>query len=406
MQPAMETDFYDPDLYLEGPPHSLFAELRRTAPVHRYEGPSGPPFWAVMKHELVREVARTPELFSCREKGVQIETPPPDQLEIARGMLTNMDPPVHAHYRDPLMAGFTPRKIGRLEPRIREIVRQVLGRAREQMEEQGSVEFVHQVCSPVPTHVFGELAGLPEEAWAPLHDMAASLTRSQDPDVVADEEEKRNAGFDMVMYSIEFGQRRRAEPPRDDLTSLILDTEFNGARLSDADFGTFFSQFVVGGNETTVTLLSSGLQVLLEHPDQLAALRADTTLLPGAIEEMLRFANPLHYLARTAMRDMEFGGALIRKGDRVAMYYTSANRDEEVFADSQSFDIRRFPNPHVALGYANHFCMGSHLARLEARVFFEELFAMFPKIAAAGPARRLRSNFNNALKQFPVILGG
>lgn len=400
-----QVDLYDPDLYLEGPPHALFAELREKAPVYRYEGPSGPAFWAVMKHDLVREVARTPVLFSCREKGVQIETPPPDQLEIARGMLTNMDPPSHAHFREPLMAGFTPRKIGRLEGRVREIVRKVLGKARELMEEQGEVEFVHQVCSPVPTHVFGELAGLPEDAWEPLHGMAASLTRSQDPDVVANEEEKRDAGFDMVRYGVEFGLRRRAESPRDDLTSLILDTEFDGAHLSDADFGIFFSQFVVAGNETTVTLLSSGLQTLLDHPDQLAQLRADPSLLPGAIEEILRYSNPLHYLARTAMRDMEFGGANIRKGDRVAMYYTSANRDEAVFDNPQRFDIRRYPNPHVSLGYANHFCMGAHLARLEARVFFEELFALFPRIEAAGPARRLRSNFNNALKQFPVFLG-
>jgi cytochrome P450 len=402
---VLETDLYDPDLYLEGPPHALFAELREKSPVYRYEGPSGPPFWAVTRHADVREVARTPELFSCREKGVQIETPPPDQLEIARGMLTNMDPPRHACFRDPLMAAFTPGKVARLEGRIREIARQVLVRARDLMEEQGEVEFVHQVCSPLPTHVFGELAGLPKDAWGPLHDMAARLTRSQDPDVVTSEEEKRSAGFDMVSYSVEFGLRRRAEPARDDLTSLILDTAFDGAYLSDADFGIFFSQFVVAGNETTVTLLSSGLQTLLDHPEQLAALRADPSLLPGAIEEVLRFSNPLHYLARTAMRDMEFGGAPIRKGDRVAMYYTSANRDEAVFDKARNFDIRRYPNPHVSLGYANHFCMGAHLARLEARVFFEELFAMFPRIEAAGPARRLRSNFNNALKQFSVFLG-
>ena len=401
---ATQTDIYDPDIYIAGSPHHIFEELRRTSPVYRYEGPSGPPYWAVLRHSDVRDVARQPELFSCWQKGVQIETPPPEQLEIARGMLTNMDPPLHAGYRDPLMIAFTPKKIGLLEDRIREIARAILERASELMEEHGQVEFIHQVCSALPTHVFGELVGLPREAWDPMHDLAAKLTRSQDPDVVACEEDKQNAGVEMVRYAAEFGVRRRAQPPRDDLTQVMLDAQFNGRPLSDSEFGMYFAQFIVAGNETTVTLLSSGLQVLMDHPDQLAELRADPSLIPGAVEEVLRYANPLHFLARTATRDLELGGARIAAGDRVAMYYTSANRDEAVFADPQRFDIHRGSNPHVSLGYANHFCMGAHLARLEARVFFEELFSTFPRIETAGPAQRLRSNFNNALKKFPVTL--
>lgn len=401
---AAQPDIYDPDLYTEGPPHALFGELRRLCPVYRYEGPSGPPFWAVLRHEDVREVARRPELFSCWQNGVQIETPPPAQLEIARGMLTNMDPPLHAGFRDPLMVAFTPRKIGLLEDRIRSIAIAILGRASELMEEQGQVEFVHQVCSALPTCVFGELVGLPCEDWEPLHDLAAKLTRSQDPDVVACEQDKKNAGVEMVVRATEFGIRRREEPPRDDLTQVMLDAQFNGRPLSDSEFGMYFAQFVVAGNETTVTLLSSGLQVLMDHPEQLAQLRADPSLIPGAVEEILRFANPLHFLARTATRDLELGGAQINLGDRVAMYYTSANRDETVFASPQQFEIRRKVNPHVSLGYGNHFCMGAHLARLEAKVFFEELFRAFPRIEKAGPARRLRSNFNNALKALPLTL--
>lgn len=401
---AIRMDIYDPDIYIAGPPHALFEELRRESPVYRYDGPSGPPYWAVLRHGDVRDVARQPELFSCWQNGVQIETPPPEQLEIARGMLTNMDPPLHAGYRDPLMAAFTPRKIALLEDRIREITRTILDRASDIMEEQGQVEFVHQVCSALPTHVFGELVGLPRDAWDPMHDLAAKLTRSQDPDVVADEEEKRNAGVEMVRYAVEFGIRRRAEPPRDDLTKVMLEAEFHGRQLSDTEFGMYFAQFVVAGNETTVTLLSSGLQALLDHPAQLTELRADPSLIPGAVEEILRFANPLHFLARTATQDLELGGAKIAAGDRVAMYYTSANRDEHVFEDPQCFNIHRSHNPHVSLGYANHFCMGAHLARLEARVFFEELFSAFQGIETAGPAQRLRSNFNNALKAFPVTL--
>jgi cytochrome P450 len=404
MARSATTDIYDPDIYIAGPPHDAYEELRRTSPVYWHERPDGPGYWAILKHVDVREISRHPERFSCWEKGVTIDTLAPEQLEISRGMLTNMDPPLHAKYREPMMASFTPRKIARLEDRVREIVKIIFARALDLMDEHGHLEFVHQICSPLPTQVFGELVGLPRESWGRMHDLAAQLTRSQDPDIVLGAEEKRGAGAEMLRYAIAFGNQRRTEPPRDDLTTVMLDTEFAGKRMSELEFGTHFCQFVVAGNETTVTLLSSGLQVLLEHPDQLVELRANPSLLPGAIEEILRFANPLHYLARTAKVDVQLRGAQIKAGDTLAMYYTSANRDEDVFANPQQFDIHRSPNPHVTFGFANHFCMGAYLARLEAKVFFEELLATFPKIEAAGPVKRLRSNFNNALKEFPVEL--
>jgi cytochrome P450 len=404
MGTATRIDLYDADQYVAGPPHAAFARLRRSEPIYWQDRSSGPGYWAILRHADIREVARLPELFSAHANGVQIETLPPDQLEVSRGMLTNMDPPRHPLFRDPLMASFTPRRIGLLEGRIREIARAIMARATDLMEQSGEVEFVHEVCSPLPTHVFGELAGLPRGAWDYLHDCAARLTRAQDPEVVQSEDDKRNAGAEMLQYAIDFGNLRRAEPARDDLTSQLLDTPFEGRLLTEFEFGTHFSQFVVAGNETTVTLLSSGLKAMLDHPDQLAQLRADPSLIPGAVEEILRFANPLHYLARTAVAEVEMRGKRILPGDKVAMYYTSGNRDEEVFANADRFDIRRAPNPHLALGYATHFCMGAHLARLEAKVFFEELLATFPRIGQAGPARRLRSNFNNALKHFPVRL--
>src|SRR5262249_9046883 len=161
---------------------------------------------------------------------------------------------------------------------------------------------------------------------------------------VQGEDDKRNAGAEMLAYAMEFGARRRGDPPRsDDLAGVLLGTEFEGRPLSDFEFGTHFSQFIVGGNETTVTLLSSGLQALLDHPDQVARLRADPALIPGAVEEILRYANPLHYLARTAVADIEMHGKRIQPGDKVAMYYTSGNRDEAVFAAPDRFDVARSP---------------------------------------------------------------
>ena len=175
--------------------------------------------------------------------------------------------------------------------------------------------------------------------------------------------------------------------------------------MSDVDFGSFFVQLVTAGNDTTKTMLSSGLLALLTHPDQLAELRADPSLVEGAVEEILRWANPLHYFRRTATADTVLGGAAIRAGDKVAMYYTSANRDEDVFDDPQRFDVHRHPNPHLSFGIAEHYCLGVHLARLEGRVFFEELLAAYPTIELIGEPKRTRSNLNNALEGAPRPTG-
>jgi cytochrome P450 len=208
----------------------------------------------------------------------------------------------------------------------------------------------------------------------------------------------------MIGYAMAFAARRRQEPPLEDLTTLILGTEFEGRLMTDLDFGSFFNQLVTAGNDTTKTMLSSGLLSLLEHPDQLAALRADLSLIPGAVEEILRHANPLHYFRRTAVADTTLRGVDIRAGEKIAMMYTSANRDEAVFERSQEFDIRRNPNPHLSFGIATHFCLGVHLARLEGRIFFEELLRRFGTIELTGDPVRTRSNLNNALKKLPVRL--
>jgi len=203
---------------------------------------------------------------------------------------------------------------------------------------------------------------------------------------------------------MEFAARRRTEAPRDDLTSLILAGNFGTAPMSDLEFGSFFVHLVTAGNDTTKTMLSSGLEALLDHPDQLEALRNDRTLIPSAVEEILRWANPLHYFRRTALVDTEVRGVQIKAGDKVAMYYTSANRDEDVFAEPQTFDIHRSPNPHLSFGIAEHFCLGVHLARLEGKVFFEELLAAFGTIELTGDPVRLRSNLNNSYKRLPIRL--
>ena len=393
-------DIYDPDLYVDGPIHEIFAELRRTDPVHWQAMPDQPGYWAVLKHEDVAHVARHPELFSAEVQGVVLEDMAPEQLQQSRNMLLMMDPPRHTAYRKPLNESFKVKTIGTMEQRIRVLCRKIL----EDAGERGSVEFVHDVAGSLPSQVVGELVGIPERDWGDIRTWAEQSTSGQDPELAGDGYATATGMTNMAVYAMGFAAQRRTEPPREDLASLILAGNFGDGPMSDLEFASFFVQLVTAGNDTTKTLLSSGLEALLRHPDQLDAVRRDPAMIPGAVEEILRWANPLHYFRRTALADTEIRGVPIAEGDKVAMWYTSANRDEDVFEDSQSFDIRRSPNPHLSFGFGQHYCLGVHLARLEGRVFFEELLQTFPTIEQTGPSRRIRSNLNNGLKHLPISL--
>lgn len=385
-------DIYSPDVYADGPPHELFAELRRTQPVFWQEIPNKRGYWAVLRYEDVVHVAREPVLFSAAAGGIVLEDLTEEQLEMMRMMLLSMDPPRHRDYRRPLASSFHAKVIAGLEDQVRSITREIMASAGD----QGHVEFVHDVTAKLPSQVIGELMGLPREDWPKIQGLAEQVT--------GEVEQAATASIEMAMYAIGFAQLRRTEAPREDLTNLILSEEFGGQPMSDIDFGSFFVQLVTAGNDTTKTMLSSGLLALIQHPDQMEELRADPSLTTKAVDEILRWANPIHYFRRTATEDTELGGTAIKAGDKIAMIFTSANRDEAVFDDPQRFDIHRDPNPHLAFGTGEHACIGLHLARLEGRVFFEELLATFPAIELTGLPVRLRSNLNNSLTSLPVRL--
>jgi len=392
---------WDPDAFVEAPPHEFLAELRRTQPVYWQDMPNEPGFWAVLKHADLTAVAREPVLFSASEGGVVLENLDAAGLEGMRNMLLAMDPPRHVAYRRPLVPSFKAKVIGAMEGRIRAICTEILQQARE----QGDVEFVHDVAAHLPTQVIGELVGLPREDWPRIQAWAERNTSGQDAEIVSDAEaEYGDANVNMAMYAIQLAAQRRAEPPREDLLSLILAGNFGNGPMSDVEFGSFFVQLITAANDTTKSMLSGGLLLLIEHPEQRAALRDDRSLIPDAVEEILRHANPLHYFRRTATADTTLRGVEIHAGDKVLMYYTSANRDEDVFVDPQAFDIRRHPNPQLSFGIGEHFCLGAHLARLEGRIFFEELLDTFPTFELTGEPRRVRSNLNNGLKELPVRL--
>ena len=396
---------WDPDVFTAGPPHEFLAELRRTEPVYWQDMPDEPGFWAVLTHADLTAVAREPVLYSASEGGVVLENLDAVNLEQMRGMLLAMDPPRHVAYRRPLAPSFKARVIAGLEGRIRTICREIMATAREAVD----VDFVHDVATLLPSQVVGELMGLPRDDWHQIQAWAEQNTSGQDPDIVgAEAAETYGAGesatMHMAMYAMQFAAQRRTEAPRDDLTSLILAGNFGDGPMSDLEFGIFFVQLVTAGNDTTKTMLSAGLLALLQHPDQLAEVRADPSMLPGAVEEILRYENPLHYFRRTATADSVLHGTEIATGDKVLMYYTSANRDEKVFTDPHRFDIHRSPNPHLSFGIGEHFCLGAHLARLEGQIFFEEVLATFSTIELTGEPVRVRSNLNNGYKRMPLRL--
>jgi cytochrome P450 len=391
---------YDPDWYLGDDVHETFARLRREDPVHWQDIDGQPGYWAVLRHADLVQVSRHPELFSSWRGSVVLEDLDPDQLELMRHMLLVMDPPGHTAYRKPLAPHFGARVVGRLEDQVRALCREILAAAAE----RGDVDLVQDVAAPLPSRVIAGIMGLPGEDAPRIQAWAEAMVAGQDEEVAG--AEPGTASIEMAMYGIELaGARRASGTDADDITDLLLSTRFeDGEPMSDVDFGSFFVQLVTAGNDTTKAMMSAGVYELMRHPDQLAALREDPTLVPDAVEEMLRYCNPLHYFRRTATADTELGGKAIRAGDKVALVYTSANRDEAVFADPQTFDIRRSPNPHVSFGIGTHFCLGAHLARLEARVFVEELLATFATIEPDGEPARVRSNLANAYKRLPVRL--
>ncbi len=393
-------DLANPDTFVGGVPHVALARLRRTEPVYWQPMPEEPGFWAVLRHADVVHVARHPELFSATAGGITVEDVPAETLARVRNMLLAMDPPRHSTYRSPLSTHFRPRLIAQMEQRVRQVCRAIMAEARQRAD----VEFVHDVASQLPARVIGELFGLPATDWEYLGKLAERNTSSQDPDLGDPTGDNATGGGEMAAYAVELAAARRRLPLGDDLTSAILGAQFGGKPMNDMAFGGFFVQLLTAGYDTTKGMLSSGLLTLLRHPDQLAQIRADPSLLPRTVEEILRYDNPLHYFRRTAVVDTELAGVTIRAGDKVAMYYTAANRDESVFVNPQDFDIHRNPNPHLSFGIGPHFCLGAHLARLEGREFFAQLLQTCTGIELTGEPVRIRSNLNNGLKRLPIRL--
>jgi cholest-4-en-3-one 26-monooxygenase len=294
--------------------------------------------------------------------------------------------------------GFTPRMINRLHDRVREVARDIVAG----IAERGECDFVVDVAAELPLQVIAELMGVPQSDRHMLFEWSNRMIGSEDPEYAVTNEVAQSAAIEMFAYANELALHKRANPS-DDIISVLLQAEVNGERLNDIEFDLFFELLAVAGNETTRNLISHGMLALIEHPDQRRMLLDEPDLLDSTVEEMLRWASPVMYMRRTARSDYEIKGQTIREGDKVALWYIAANHDPDVFEDPHRFDILRHPNEHEAFGGGGpHFCLGSHLARLEIKVMFEEVLARIPEMELAGDVQRLRSNFINGIKHLPV----
>jgi cholest-4-en-3-one 26-monooxygenase len=392
-------DLLDQSLYeAGGPPYDLFRELRAEAPVHWNAMPGDAGVWAITRYKDVFDVSLDQKTFSSQRAGAILRTMQPDEYEVQKTLLINLDPPVHTKHRRLVSLGFSGKVIRNLEHHVREIATEII----DEIAPLGTCDFVDRVSAELPLQVIVEMVGVPKADRRKVLDWTNTMIAFDDPEYgAASPLAGQMAAAELFMYANELAEDREKNP-REDLVSILMQAEVEGERLSRADFSAFFMLLLVAGNETTRNLISGGMLALIEHPEQRARLMADRSLLPSAVEEMLRWVSPVNVFRRTATRDTELCGQTIREGDKVALFYASANRDERVFQNPDTFDITRTPNEHLAFGIGPHFCLGANLARLEIRVMFEELLRRLPNLELAGRPERLRSYFINGIKRMPV----
>ena len=396
MAPAI--NLIDPEYFAaHGHPLDQYEWLRANSPVFWHDETDGPGFWAITKYDDIRAISRTPKIFSSYETGVMLPDPDPMGLYAQRLMMLNMDPPQHDRFKLLVSRGFTPKNAPLLRPRIEELAREILDAAMQ----KGSCDFVSEIAGRLPSGLIAELMGMPREDGERLYNITEIMHTNDD--AVAPPEVKMAAIGEMLMYGQSVADKKRTAPG-DDLATILVNAEVDGDRLTDEEFQWFFLLLVNAGGDTTRNLLAAGLQLLFDHPDQRAKLMSNVDgHLATAIEEMLRFSSPVSHFKRTVMEDTTIRGQAIKAGERVVMFYGSANRDEDVFVNPNTFDITRDPNPHVAFGAGGpHLCLGMHVARVELAVMFKELLSRMPLVQPDGAIERMHSSFIAGIHSMPV----
>jgi len=409
-------DIADPATYRTGVPHQEFARRCRDEPVswtpepllwrHSSRGriaERGPGFWAVTSHRAVMSVSRRAEEFSSAARGAFLADPrTPADLRQARQLLVNMDAPQHARIRKLVSSLFTPRAVTGLTGMVTGHATALV----DQVVRAGRFDAVTDLAAQLPLLVLADLLGMPREDRHLIYRWSNHLVGFDDPDFGGgDVEAYRQARTEAFQYALRLALQRR-EHPADDLISRLANAEVDGQRLSDREFCSFWLLLVVAGNETTRHLIAGSLVALAGHPAQRDRLVSGAVPVPVAVEELLRWVTPIMQFRRTATRDTELAGERIRAGEKVVVYYVSANRDPAAFTDPDRLDLGRVDNPHLAFGVGPHYCLGAHLARLELMALLAAIRPHLPRFALAGPATRLQSNFVNGFKSMPAGLSG
>jgi cholest-4-en-3-one 26-monooxygenase len=400
---SRDIDLTNLDLFVQGKAHDAWRVLRAEAPVAWNEGTDlFPGFWSVTTYADLIAVSRDPGTFiSSRGISMAVDPVNPTPAAGAGKMLITIDPPQHVRLRRLVNKGFTPRMVAQFEPEVRAITNGII----DAVGPRGGCDFVTDIAALLPLAVICSMLGIERDDWELMFTLTNRVLGADDPEyqtTEGDGRETANQGLrDMFGYFSRLVMERRAAW-RGDLIGVLTGAEIDGESLTDEEILYFCYLLVLAGNETTRNAISGGMLALFEHPDERERLRAEPALLPSAVEEILRWTSPVMHMARIATRDVELHGQQIRKGEKVLLWYPSANRDEAVFADPDRFDLGRTPNDHIAFGIGEHFCLGAGLARLELRVMFETLLARLPDIAPAGPVERLRSSFIGGIKHMPV----
>jgi len=385
-----------------GYPHEIWTRLRREDPVHWWERTEGLPFWAITKHRDITEISTQPDRFVNAPRLVMQHLPEERNDEFPPTLI-QMDPPRHRVFRKLINTRFKPQALRRMHADIERIGKEIVDDLVQ--EDFGECDFVKAVSAPLPIAVIAWLLGVPREDWDLLFDWTNKIIGSQDPDFQDEgktaQESSRQNMVDLFTYFAKLLEEKRKNPS-DDLCSLFTQMEVDGKKLELMDQLAWCLIVVIAGNETTRNGTTGGMLAFVENQDELRKLQADPALLPQAVEEVVRWTSPIIHFARTATADYELRGKKIEEGQSVALFYASANRDEDVFDDPFAFRIDRHPNRHLGFGVGEHFCLGVHLARLEIQVAYKHLLPRIEEVELAGPVDRLHSALVGGVKRLPI----
>lgn len=399
------SNLLDPDTYKEGMPYEMLRQIRHAGPVVKLEDPlTGIPYWVVTRIKDLDHVSKNPALFSSAARSAFPMEMDEFTVEMQQNTIINMDPPRHQKVRRIVRNAFTPKRVDSYKPSFREHARRII----DAVASKGECEFVEDVAAELPLISILDLLGVPLEDRKQFFNWTNTMIFADDPDMAISEEEAQLAAMEVIGYAMQLAEKHKVEP-MDNITGALLDAELEGGPVTPDMFGWMFILILVGGNESTRTVMAQGMRLLMENPDQLQYLVDNPDKISNAVEEMLRFNTAFISMRRTATEDTEVGGELIKKGDKVILHYHTANHDEDVFGeDAMSFDVtraERMPDLYNQLrsfGIGQHFCIGTHLARLELNVMFEELIPRLRNPEFAAEPKYVRSFFVNAVKEMKI----